>query len=187
MKHVSAEMRAEHDHLWADREALYAMIERLPQVFSHFDLSRGNLLTRRGEDGQKELVAIDWAQCGLGPLGAELTNLVGMSALSLAWSADELRQLDALVFTNYLKGLREAGWSGEAEMARLGYVAWLAVCVGFMMPGTLASSSSGESRPYMLAKYGMAEEELFWHLIPVFRYTLDCADEARRLAAKLGI
>jgi hypothetical protein len=185
--HISRALRGRHDQLWAERESFYGMIERLPQVFSHFDLSRNNLLTRRDADQKAKLVAIDWAQCGLGPLGAELTNLIGMSAMALAWPPASLRELDNAVFESYLAGLREADWTGKVDVARLGFVAWLAVCLGCMMPGAIAARCSAEARPWALDQFGMAEAELFWQYMPVLSYALDCADEARQLAAKLGV
>lgn len=184
---VSSVIRARQDQLWAERESFYAVIERLPQVFSHFGLQRRNLLTRHGEDEHDELVAIDWAQCGLGPLGAELANLIGVSAMTLEWPPADLRELDGVVFRSYLEGLREAGWPGKADMARLGFVAWLAVCVGGMMPGGVASWCSAEYRQNALDQFGTAGEDLFWQYLPTFSYALDCADEARQLVTKLGV
>ena len=44
-------------------------------------------------------------------------------------------------------------------------------------------AAEGEER----RPYGIAEEELFWKLLPVLSYTLDRADEARQLMKKLGM
>ncbi len=185
--HLSTGYRARHDQLWAEREWLYGVIERLPQVFSHQDCQRRNLFTRRGEDRHDELVAIDWAQCGLGPLGAELNHLVGMSALLLEWPPARVRELEAVAFENYLEGLREAGWLGNPEMIRLGFVAYLAAFVGCALPGATAWWCSVDNRQSALDQFGASEEELFWQWLPLYDYALDCADEARQLVTKLGV
>ena len=44
-------------------------------------LSFINMLLREGATGQREVVLIDWADCGVAPLGAELNALVGTSSL----------------------------------------------------------------------------------------------------------
>jgi phosphotransferase family enzyme len=56
-------------------------LNRLPQVFTHFDFKRNNLFIRQQGDGQDELVAIDWALCGYAALGAELCSMIGFNAM----------------------------------------------------------------------------------------------------------
>ena len=51
----------------------------LPQTFSHFYSQYRNLFIRKGQDQRDELVLLDWAKCGLGPLGAELNWLFAAS------------------------------------------------------------------------------------------------------------
>jgi hypothetical protein len=185
--HISSAYRRRHAQLWAEREWFYDVIERLPQIFSHQDCQRRNLFVRRGIDQPSELVAIDWAQCGLGPLGAELNHLVGMSAVLLEWPPAHVRELEAAAFENYLEGLGEARWSGNPEVVRLGFVAYLAAFVGCALPGATAWWGSVDNRQSALDQFGVAEEDLFWQWLPLYDYALDCADEARRLAAKLGV
>lgn len=186
-KHISDDIRKEYEQLWNERETFYNVLEGLPQVFSHFDSQRRNLFIRHGKDQADELVLVDWAQCGLGTLGAELTNLVGGSGMLLEWPPSGLSELDAVVFQSYVQGLHEVGWSGNVDVARLGYVAWLAVYFGCIFPGWTAWWCAFENRAFALQICGLAEEELFWKLRPVLNYTLDCADEARLLMKKLGL
>lgn len=78
------------DHLWARREEILAAVDALVQVPQHGDAVPANLLGRSGDD----VVAIDWATVGTGPVGADL----GYFALS---AREELEPLvDA-----YLLGL----------------------------------------------------------------------------------
>lgn len=186
-KHISDNTRYRFDQLWTERELFYNVLEALPQTFSHFDSHRRNLFIRRGQDGYDELVLVDWALCGLGPAGSELYALVGMSAALLEWLPTAVLELDTVVFANYLQGLREAGWSGESELVRLGYVAWLALYLGAGFPGPVAWWCSPERRSMALQQFGLAEEELYRQYLPILSYSLDCADEARKLIKKWNL
>jgi len=133
--HVSVELRRRYEQLWAERERFYQVLEGLPQVFSHFDSQTRNLFISAGQDGQVELVAVDWAMCGLGPLGADLNGLVADNGYMLEWPPAELPKLEAIAFPSYLHGLQQAGWTGASEVVRLGYVAWRAVYYGLIFSG----------------------------------------------------
>jgi hypothetical protein len=186
-RHIVGDTRTRYDQLWAERALFYDVLETLPQVFSHYDSQRRNLFVRKGDDDHTELVLIDWACCGVGPLGAELYALVAMSAVLLEWPPSTLAQLDAAVFGRYLQGLAQAGWSGDADTVRLGYVAWVAVWLGVVFPYIEAVWCTPEIQPYAMQVFGLAEEELYLQLLPVLSYSLDCADEARLLMKKLRL
>src|SRR5215207_8452267 len=90
-----AELSAELKNLWKRRDILLAALDRLPQVLCHQDAFRRNLFLRSGQ-----LLAVDWAFLGVGPLGAELAPLVTGSAAFLAidrtqWKALEHAAVDA--------------------------------------------------------------------------------------------
>jgi hypothetical protein len=186
-KYIRARTRDRLEQLWAERESFFQVLEALPQCFSHFDSQRRNLFIVQRQDGSDELVLIDWALCGLGPLGAELYALVGMSSILLEWSPAALPELDAAAFGSYLSGLQEAGWRGDARRVRLGYVAWLAVWVGCIYLLAQARWCSPEQRSRAIQQFGMAEEELYIASLPCLYYVLDCADEVRRLMRELGL
>ncbi|MCW2842382.1 MAG: hypothetical protein JWN22_298 [Nocardioides sp.] len=80
------------DHLWGRRETLLASLDALPQVPQHGDPVPANLPGREGDD----VVAVDWATLGHGPVGADL----GYYSLSAREELEPL--LDA-----YLIGLPE--------------------------------------------------------------------------------
>ena len=185
-KYITGNIRSRYDRLWTERELFYQVLETLPQMFSHFDSQRRNLFIRKGTDDQDELILVDWALCGLGPLGAEMTLLIGMSAALLDWPSSEVGQLDRVAFENYLKGLAEAGWSGDVDIVRLAYTAWLTIWFGVVFPNITALWCTPDFRPYSLQQFGFAEEDLCQKWLPVFHYALDCADEARSLMNKTG-
>ena len=180
-KYIVGETRKRYDRLWSEREMFYRALEILPQTFSHFDSQRRNLFIRKNAEGEDELVIVDWAICGWGPLGAELFALVGMSAALLEWPPVEATQLDQAAFESYLQGLKEAGWSGDTNTIRLAYAAWIAVWLGVVFPNIMALWCTPESRAYALQQFGFVEEELFLKWLPLLSYSLDCADEARSL------
>ncbi len=178
---IPASTRARQEQLWAERHSFYAVLEALPHAFMHLDTQRRNLLLRAGAGADRELVLLDWAHCGLGPLGAELSCLIGLSALVLAWPAEAVRELDNATFGPYVEGLRAGGWGGEVAQVRLAYAAWLALYLGCGLPAMLAWWCRPEKRAAALLAFGVAEDELFERHRPLLDYALDCADEARLL------
>lgn len=60
------------DHLWGRRQRLLAELDALPQVAQHGDPTPGNLPGRSGDD----VVALDWATLGTGPVGGDLGYLL---------------------------------------------------------------------------------------------------------------
>jgi hypothetical protein len=184
-KYIHGELRKRYERLWADREMFYSALEKLPQVFSHFDSQRRNLFIRLGSDEQDELVLVDWAVCGYGPLGAELFSLIGMSVALLESHPYTVVELDQAAFGSYLQGLIDAGWSGDSDAIRLGYTAWMTVWLGVVFPNITALWCTPDFGPYALQQFGFTEEELFLKWLPIFSYCLDCGDETRALMRKL--
>ena len=95
---------------------LFRLLERLPQTFSHLDASRGNLFFARGD-----LVAIDWASCGLGAVGQDLGEALACDLL-LRSDGGPLERNAPQLFDAYLEGLRASGWRGRRDLAQAGYV-----------------------------------------------------------------
>jgi len=185
--HVPAELHRRYDQLWAEREVFYKVLDALPGVFSHFDFQCRNLFLRKDFTGQDQLVAIDWALCGMGPLGAELNGLVADNGIMLEWPPADLPALEAVAFPSYIQGLDQAGWTGEIDIVRLGYVAWRAVYYALMFPAWIAWWCSDENASFASQIYGLAQEELFWKLLPLLEFSLDGADEARQLMKKTRV
>lgn len=108
----------------AEIERFFDAQVRLPQVFGHFDTQRRNLMIRSRADGQRELVAIDWAMSGQGPVGGNLAMMVPNSV----WLADldfsALWDIEPAAYQAYLQALRESGWQGSEDLVRLGYCSW---------------------------------------------------------------
>jgi hypothetical protein len=180
-KFIPKKTRQRQEQLWAERETFYRWLECLPQVLSHFDLNRRNLFLRIGPDGQRELFAVDWSTCGIGPIGAELNSLIGTTGILFEWPASMLNRLEEVVIDNYIEGLRQVGWFGDSDLVRLGYTAWLAVWFGCVLPMALTFWTSEEARPIAMQQFGNSGEELLQAYIPLLDFILDRADMARQI------
>lgn len=170
-----AELRPGLTRLWDERAALLDAVEALPQTLCHSDVWPMNLVSRNGER-----VLLDWAFVGLGAVGEDAANLVP----DCFW--DGFLPLSALpvvadrVWTGYLAGLREGGWTGDEGLARLGFTAAGAAKYSWLAEYTIRRLQRGE-----LTSYGgysrLTLEELFHTYAGVFRLLLDWAEEAHTL------
>lgn len=172
--------------LWGERERFLNTLDRLPQVFSHFDLHRYNLMIRQQENNQEEVVAIDWAICGYGPLGGDLYALIIATTTLFEVEPAALPELDAAVFSAYLEGLQDAGWQGNPELARLGYTAWTAIWQAAAAPVLVALWNSDSRHEHALQLAGRSPEAFAAGYIRLYEYALDRADEARQLMDRLS-
>ncbi len=102
--------------IWRDREIFRRALTELPRTFCHFDAFRRNFLVRHGK-----VFLIDWALAGIGGPGEDLVSPVALSLYYEGFKQADALQLDELVFASYVSGLREAGWRGDARLARIGY------------------------------------------------------------------
>jgi hypothetical protein len=180
-RYISGDLLARYERIWAKRKIFYDTLEALPTSFVHFDTNRRNLIIRKGKAGQDELVLLDWAECGLAPLGAELCSIVCFSAMFFEWPPSAVFELDAAVFTSYVQGLREAGWTGDEAVVRLTYTAWAAIYFCITFPNIAAELCTPEYRSFALQWVGAAEEELFQNWLPLFGYAVDRAEEALQI------
>jgi len=182
-----ARTRVRLEQLWAERERFFTTLDRLPQVFSHFDYKRSNLFLRQRDDNQREIVAVDWGDCGIGALGGELVFLIGASAWFFDWEPADVADLSATAFEAYMHGLREAGWQGDQNLIRLAYSAWVALHFGLTMPASIAWTMKEENRADLLRLFHRRPEDVTPSWMLLCEFTLDCADEARRLIAQLDL
>jgi hypothetical protein len=184
-RYFSTEVRARVMQLWTERERFYNALDRLPQVFSHFDYMRRNLFVRKKTGSQEEVVAIDWAWCGIGPVGGDLFSLVGSSCVLFEWEPSRMLELEEAVFEPYLAGLRDVGWDGDPELVRLGYTAWLALHFGVVAPTLTAFWCTEERQAAVFGLFGRSLDEAASGWANMCEFSLSRADEARKLMAEL--
>ncbi len=167
-----------------DQPRFIADLARLPQTLCHHDAARSNLIARQRDDGGTEVVAIDWESIGPGAVGAEIATLVSASLRKGDFPADRAAELDSAVVDAYLAGLRDAGWSGDPRIARLGYAMSLALRCWFVRD-TLRNITDPNARPVFGRALDVPYGDVLRAFVLLSRFLLDRADEARSLAATL--
>jgi len=171
--------------LLQDQARFVNALSQLPQTLCHHESSLANLFAVRRLDGQLETVAVDWEQVGPASIGADISTLVFGTMRRCEFDAARATELDQAVFTSYVAGLREAGWQGRVEEARLGFTAAVGLRWSFLrsalrelLEGTLQLQTPSQgwqvSRDTMVAQW-----------VHLCAFLLDRADEARQLVADL--
>jgi hypothetical protein len=159
---------------------LVSLAEQVPRTLCHLDLWPPNVVRRA--DGRFAL--LDWAFCGSGALGEDVSNLVPDSVFDLLFPADVVEELAQRAELAYLDGVRDGGWSGDERLIRLGIRApaakyhWLAA--------RLLEDPDSEMR----VAYGgraVPADELFAARAAGLRVLCRWADEAVALATELGL
>ena len=130
--------------IWARREALFDAMERAPKSLCHGDFVYGNLFDRAAPDGGSETAIIDWQYCGLRQIGGDIAALIAdCSVMAPRRKAAEPEEFSTIVLDEYLSGLRESGWRGDADLARFAVLARLGlVCFCWALPSLDAEAVS---------------------------------------------
>jgi hypothetical protein len=178
-----ADAEARYRRLWDEQAVLLDLIDRLPRVFCHRDAFRNNLIARRTPDGAERTAAIDWALAGPGHLGEDLFKLVNVT-LAITAVPFGPAELEAAAFDGYLAGLRDAGWTGDARLVRLGYCATAAVMMVPPFLGLRLVREPAFAEAWARARARPAEE-VRDRFVSVCRLLLERAEEARALAPVL--
>ncbi|MFN8469800.1 MAG: phosphotransferase [Caldilineaceae bacterium] len=165
--------------LWAQQERLLTALAGLPCTFCHNDAYRDNLMLREAEDGNTELVAVDWASPGIDCVGAEMAAMVGNAATMYAIPAAEMKDFEAAAMSSYLAGLRDAGWHGAPQQVRFGFAASAALHQGLGLAGLLLILfTNAEEIAIHERFFGRPIEDLLAQRVGYQRYLLDLGDEA---------
>ncbi|MEV6412890.1 phosphotransferase [Kribbella sp. NPDC051718] len=111
-------VRRDCARLWERRYELLDELDRLPQQVVHGDAHPVNLIGREGDD----VVAVDWEQFGVGPLGFDLGYLVVSTEAAIdellaayqsgsqeRWPSDAVRR--GAVLTAAITVVARAAWS----------------------------------------------------------------------------
>jgi hypothetical protein len=164
--------------LVADREVFRQGLARLPLVLCHHDTLPRNLFSRQ-RDGREVTVAVDWASVGTGQLGADWGMLLGggmfFGDLDPAVAARE----ELAIFDGYLAGLRDAGWRGDARLARLGCVASVSMIWG--VPTWVPLAVNEQYHGFVEQFWGRPIAETVKRWANATRVLLDLGDEARAI------
>lgn len=141
--------------IWERRDRLLAVQHHHTRALTHNDLFPRNVFLRRTPRATYS-VAVDWANCGIAPIGQELTALILASPVFAEIRAAQWDLLERECFTCYLTGLRRAGWTGPADDVRLGYLASIMLQALLAVPPLLALAQSTPQLDSIVPGFGCA-------------------------------
>jgi hypothetical protein len=185
-KAFAAPVVREMEQMWEERERFYAAMERLPQVFSHYDYKSRNLFLHQGAAGAQEIVAVDWGDCGIGAMGGDLALLVSGSTYFLDWDPRHVAELDAAAYKAYVSALADAEWSGNEKPIRLSYLVWSAMYFGVALMGTASFVCQPQNSEFVESLFGCTADEYLRAIPPLAEFNCASAQEARLLMEELG-
>jgi hypothetical protein len=167
---------------WADdRPRFLDALDLLPQTLQHGDASLLNLFARPTPAGE-ETVVVDWAWLGIAAVGEDLAvlwkwwNWLVRTAAAAGVTDDQL-------LATYVAGLRDAGWSGDERLVRLGWA--LAVALRYLAHPLMLAGLDESQRGHFERQRGMPLEQLLAVMSDVVRAALVRAAEARELLRSL--
>lgn len=167
--------------LLGERETFHAVLNELPHTFCHLDVFHNNLMVRPDSSGDEQLVLVDWAFVGLAPIGAELAPLIAAPPFFSGEDAHRMPEAEGAAFEGYCDGLRASGWDRDPRLARLGYLASIAVRFGLIPLGVLATDEAAMAE--FARRNGKSVDEFVDGVSVMARFLLDRGDEARALMA----
>ena len=165
--------------LLADQSLVLTALSELPQTLCHHDAARANLIARRDRAGRPQTVAVDWEDVGPGPLYADLATLVFGTMRRNEWPAHEAVALEEQAFDGYLRGLRDAGWDGDATVVWMGYTAAVALRWSLLLNALRLATDEG-ARATSARIWRQPAATLLDQWVPLSAFLLDRSGEARR-------
>ena len=174
------DVRRRHADLWMGKNEYREHLAALPKTMCHFDAFRRNLFARRVPAGW-ETAAIDWNRVGYGAISEDAAALVFLSLLFDEVDPSEAGALDTAVFDGYLDGVTTAGWKGDREEARLGYLLHLALrWLEFTGPGA-RTIRDPDQHAFLERTLDRPVEAVRTHFERVNRAVVPFVDELRSL------
>ncbi|MDP9480345.1 MAG: phosphotransferase [Actinomycetota bacterium] len=168
--------------LWEEGAAVLEAVARVPYLVCHGDAQRRNLFSRQDADGHERTVAIDWANFSTAPVAMDIATLVHYALVYFDVDAEDALELDRRVFQGYLEGLRSAGWSGGAGMARFAYAAQMSLGLGLLEIRPVLRTALDEGRhAWAEGFYGRPLGQILDRRAAVGRFLLDLGREAQSL------
>ncbi|MBA3949634.1 MAG: phosphotransferase [Acidobacteria bacterium] len=159
-----------------------ARLDALPQTICHWDAHRANLVSREGESGGVETIALDWAGVGWGAAGTELSKLLSQTVNFFGLAPEALPALDARLFEHYVRGLKDEGWRGDERDVRFAYTAASAARLVVRTASAVELALNPQARAGFEKAAGLPFAGLAAKFRDVLPYYLSLVDEADRLA-----
>ncbi|WP_170609095.1 phosphotransferase [Ruegeria arenilitoris] len=165
--------------LWNNIDLLQAALSDLPKCFCHHDAFNRNLLFCETDEGESEIVAIDWAFAGYGVVGEDLAAAVGASLMFLDTKSECASDLTERMFSSYLCGLRDENWADVSADVRLGFCATIAMMFALGAIGPwLPLLRDPELEPVVKGITGADPDQFIENLSKIQEHFLDLGEEA---------
>jgi hypothetical protein len=184
-EHFGEPLRSQILNIWHDREAFFNVFDHLPQVLSHNDFHRRNLMLQRDATGQDELIAVDWSFTGLGAVGSDMGELIASSMYFNEIDPEQAEFLESTVMEAYIAGLNDSDWRGDSRIPRLGYLLSASFWMGATLPGWTEFMQREQINEE--AMYGYPADQLVLKWVILCEFLMARADEARQLIETLGL
>lgn len=148
--------------------SLLETLDRLPRVFAHQDVHWDNIFIEQVEESHS-IVAMDWQFASISGVGEELGRMFGYALLKGKIPVGMVEEYKETLFKNYLKGLRDSGWNGNAHLARFGFCAAAGPRFIMAFDKLLTALEAGD---------GNSQKEKLSHLLLVVQALIDIAEES---------
>ncbi|MEZ5237917.1 MAG: phosphotransferase [Microthrixaceae bacterium] len=184
----TATLRRGYGELMAQLPRWRRVLAAAPVATCHLDLWSRNLVLADDEQGSgpgRAPVLLDWSFVGRGAVGQDPGHLVCAELLEHHFDPGLCGELDRAVWQGYSSGLEDSGWPHDPRWARL---AMCVAALGFVwLPAAMVDSADHEGPTGYAGGPGHDLVEVFDRRGRVLAWMLERMDEARELAAQLGL
>ena len=171
--------------MWDGSPAGLDTLNALPQTFCHLDAFRRNVFFSGIVPASMDAYVIDWAFSGIAAVGEEISPLVLASLFFSEYPAEQVEILSSTVFESYVNGLQSAGWSGDPELVRTGYMASIAMRYGVGSSPVLIPVLMNENTFSSLEEdFGKTKIEIVDNIAGAFEWIAETGDKFLRLMAR---
>ena len=161
------------------------MAETTSSGISHRDCHPKNLFPINGANGELYTVGVDWVQVGFDNYGVDAGHLLSSPTQHLDLTVDAAAELREPVFDAYVSGLRDSGWTGDADAVRVTFLARTALTAIRNLSLTTLNIESVRFRQQMENAFKISAEEVGYRWGQHIPFFLQCRDEALAVAERL--
>lgn len=150
-------------------------LEQLPRVYSHQDYYEQNILLRKDQRQEDSVMLIDWQFASVSGVGEDLGRFLGLAVSRGQVPVEQFVEYRELFFTSYMEGMREAGWQGDSNLSRFGFVASFAMRAIWEAPKLLR---------WLEHKREASDTD---KLMRIVEYQMEAALEAEKLLSRIQL
>lgn len=121
-QNISDDMKHDVLEVWNNRDSFMKHLLMLPSTLCHRDFNYENVFVR-----DDKVKIIDWDTAGIGVLGEDIADFTCEALVYKRHSVSQAVSIKNCLMKNYIKGLRDSGWRGDAGDIRLGYAITVAL------------------------------------------------------------